>query len=226
MKPVNYAAQGTQARAKITFLQPLAIGDWVQIMVYRYVFGTHFTGTSPTAMAESLTNAINGRGRSLHTVPNLLYTLHGLFYAVNLGASVEIISTIPGKGGNAYPITTNAASKITVPTAFSLGYDAALPIYIVENPLIIDGIGGVASDAYNNPDASLKTLYIQNLGISPIKYAINSVASATNFHGIIASGNVVDDGKGMVVNILYPSTTTQISLFSATNYRASVIKFI
>lgn len=226
MKPVTYASNGLQARAKITFLKPFAVGDWVQIMVYRYVFGTHFTGTSPTAMAESLTNAINGIGRSLHTVPNRVYTLHGLFYAVNLGTEIEVISTVPGKGGNAFAVTTNVATKVTVPANFSLGYDAALPLYAVQSPVIIDGIGGVASDAYNDINATLKDLFIQNLGVSTIKYAINSVASATNFHGIIPPGLAIDDGQGVMVNILYPATITQVSLFSVDNFRANVIKFI
>ena len=42
---------------------------------------------------------------------------------------------------------------------------------------------------------------LQNTGTTPVLYALNSTASATNYHGILAAGLVVRDGLGSVVDL-------------------------
>jgi len=220
----NYAHEGLQARARITFLKPLAFNDYVRIIGFTYSYGIHFTGTSPAELARSLTASINGPGENFFTVPNKTHSGLGFYYAVCEGNSLLVISTIPGAGGNQFPISTNAASKVVVPATFTGGHDKAQVLEAPADPLIVTGINE-AKDAYNNPDLLLKNMYIQNLGVTPIKYAMNSTATALNFHGIIAAGSSIDDGTGAMMELVNTSAIVQVSLFSTGAFRASVVKF-
>ena len=97
----------------------------------------------------------------------------------------------------------------------------------VRSPFILDGQAGVANTIYDKAqDGQFGAIYIQNLGLTPVKYAFNHVASANNFHGVLAAGASLDDGTGAQVEVLGRLGVVTISLYGAATYRVSVNRYL
>ena len=98
---------------------------------------------------------------------------------------------------------------------------------IVAPPQIVIA-DNVASEIYNritnSTDARHTKIQIQNCGTTAIKYMINAVCSAAEFHGVLAAGTGADDGLGGILNLSLNRGIKTISLFHSAAYRAAVLK--
>lgn len=87
-------------------------------------------------------------------------------------------------------------------------------------PRIIDLVANTSTTVFDSRVAGVygdkkpvRKLVLHNLGITALKYAINTDAKAGDFHGILAGGNVADDGLGSQVDLSVDSVE-YVSVFS------------
>ena len=95
--------------------------------------------------------------------------------------------------------------------------------YNVWPPTVYDGVAAAAAVKIlaDRPHGAFR--FLQNLGTSPVKYAVNTAASSGTFHGVLAGGNAVDDGLGSILDFskvkgdvyVYSDSTFRVCTFEA-----------
>lgn len=80
---------------------------------------------------------------------------------------------------------------VTIPRENPLARNLTLP------PWVAIGAAAAALEVYNESlEPKAEKIFLQNLSITPVKYAFGQACSEDSFHGILAAGVAQDDGLG------------------------------
>jgi len=95
---------------------------------------------------------------------------------------------------------------------------------IVLPPHIIAGVGGTALIALERCTGAAFRV-IQNLGTAAVYWLVGNSETAdniTNFHGVLAAGNAVDDGLGSVQT--FTAVRERVTIFSTGTIRVATFE--
>lgn len=98
--------------------------------------------------------------------------------------------------------------------------------YTVNPPLIVSG-NNVAKTVYDkDANREIGSVLLVNTGTAAIKVCFNGVASATNFHTILAADTAAQAGNGGNIQLDEKVDIRSISVFGAAAYELSVVQFV
>ena len=91
----------------------------------------------------------------------------------------------------------------------------------ISGPAVFNFLAGTEHRVLDAEDQSSKR-FIQNCGVSPVKYAVNTACGSESFHGILAPCTEVDDGFGSQLD--FSAVDGYISVWSIEDYRICIFK--